>query len=269
MGDGMSQTFSYGPATYNLARLHGELVAAAIGDIITVRGEGDGLTATDIEVEVGDAVVEANVDTVVAAHTGTTPPPHFYPELDGSTDEYVRGDGTLADPHVTVGGLFYSNTSVPAGNTVANDVAATAFASSYTIAGGTLVAGDVVRVRAWGVYGTDAVAPTLTLRVKAGSTVLVATSAVTMPSGVTNLGWMLDASLSIFTIGAGGTVDPQAIVSYSSAATTTLAVHVPATSTSALDTTASNALTVEVEWGTADAQNTITLRQLAVEILRA
>jgi hypothetical protein len=162
------------------------------------------------------------------------------------------------------GSLVYSNTTVPAGNTVANTVTETAFTSSYDIPANALVAGSVIRVQLRGNYGTDAVAPTIRIRVKLDSTTIIDTTATTLASAITGRGWEADIQAVARTVGATGTVNAQALLEFSTAATTGLLVNVPNTGTSSVDTTTAQTVTVTVEWGTADADNTITLQQMAV-----
>lgn len=64
----MSVTYTYGPATYNLAVLSNELVAGGV-TVETVRGD-----TANIEVVCADGTVQATVDAIVAAHTGTASP---------------------------------------------------------------------------------------------------------------------------------------------------------------------------------------------------
>lgn len=164
------------------------------------------------------------------------------------------------------GGVAYVNTSVPAGNTVANTVTETAFTSSYTISANQLQDGSVVRLKLFGVFGTDAVAPTLRVRVKLGATTVLDTSATTLTAALTNQGWMLEGSLVCFTDGATGTLDAQGIAEFATGAASGQLVNMENTSTSSVDTTSALALTVTVEWGAADADNTITLREMVVEL---
>lgn len=166
------------------------------------------------------------------------------------------------------GGLVYVNTSVPAGNTVANAATETAFESEYEIGAGQLQAGTVVRIRALGVFGTDSVAPTIRLRVMLDSTVVLDSGAVTLVGSLTNQGWLLSGNLVCFTNGASGTVDAQGIAEFATA-TGAQFINLENSATATVDTTTAQTLSVSVEWGTADADNTITLRELQVDMLEA
>lgn len=162
------------------------------------------------------------------------------------------------------GTLAYVNTSIPGGNTIANTVTETAFTSSYDIPAGTLVVGSVVRVLLYGAYGTDAVAPTLRIRLKLDSTTVIDTTAITLASSVTARGWCAEAQLVVASAGAGGTINPDATIQFGTGAAAATPINLPGTPGTSLDTTVDQTVTVTAEWGTADADNTITLRQMAI-----
>lgn len=170
---------------------------------------------------------------------------------------------TLADvPGVS---LLYSNTSVPGGNTVNTSIAETAFTSSIAIPSGRLTVGNVIRIKLWGVYGTNVVAPTLTGKIKLGSTTLLNTGALTTIAGVTNVGWFAEAEFIVVSIGASGTIEVQGYAEFATAATTGLSVNIPNTAPITVDTTGNPILTVTVQWSLSNAANTITLRNMVVE----
>ena len=163
--------------------------------------------------------------------------------------------------------ILNANTSIPAGNTIANTTTETAFTSSYTIPANALVAGSVVRIKLWGTYGTTVVSPNLTGKLKIGSQTLLNTGALSAAINLSNAGWFADASILVQSIGAGGVVDAQGFAEFASAATTGLSVNIPNTATFTVDTTVTQALTVTIQWSAANAANTITLRQMVVEVL--
>jgi hypothetical protein len=187
----------------------------------------------------------------------------------GTAGQVITSNGSGSAPTWQNVSTFvgFSNTSIPAGNTVANTAAETAFTSSYTVAANSLRAGSVIRVKLFGTYSTDAlVAPTLQGKMKIGGTTRLDTGALTAVLGATNRGWTAEGSIVVHSIGASGVADAQGTAQFATAATAALSVHMPNTATFTLDTTATQAITVTVQWGAADVDNTITLRQMIVEI---
>jgi hypothetical protein len=176
--------------------------------------------------------------------------------------------GPAGPPGPTGTSLVYVNTSVPGGNTVANTSAETFFASSYAIPAGTLAAGMVVRLRLFGVYSTGVVAPSLALRVYFGSTVMIASGTLTTVANVTNDGWSAEGLFTVQTIGSLGTIEAQGLSEFSTASTVVLFVNMDNAAPVTVNTTISQTLQVSVQWGgTVNASDTITLREMAVEIM--
>lgn len=190
----------------------------------------------------------------------------------GGAGQVLTSNGGVLPPTWEDGGggggsgssLIYVNTSIPGGNTVANTVTETAFTSAYDIPANTLQVGSLLRIALFGVYGTDAVAPTLRLRIKLDSTTIIDTTAITLASSVTARGWSTVVQTVVTAIGASGTINPDARVQYGTSASAASPISVPGTVGTAVDTTVDQTVTVTVEWGAADADNTITLRQFAI-----
>jgi hypothetical protein len=175
--------------------------------------------------------------------------------------------GAAGPPGAT---LVFSNTTVPAGNTVANTSVETFFTSSYVVPPSALVAGMVVRVKLFGVYSTGVIAPTLTLRIYFGSTVLISSGAITTVAGVTNEGWSGEGLFIVQTIGATGTVEAQGLSEFSTAATAALFINMDNTASITVNTTIAQAVQVSVQWGgTVAASDTITLREMTIETMSA
>lgn len=188
----------------------------------------------------------------------------------GITDAYTKtaADALLATKASTTTIVAaYVNTTVPAGNTVADTASETAFASSKTFAGGSLVVGSVVRVTMYGVYSTALIAPTLRGKLKLGSTTVLDTGALTTVAGVTNAGWSAFAMFVVTAVGAGGTVEAQGFAQFATAATTGLSVNIANTAAVSIDLSASQALTTTVQWSAGSASNTISLRECLIEVL--
>lgn len=184
----------------------------------------------------------------------------------GTAGQVFTSNGSAASPTwedaATGGGgsLVYVNTTVPAGNTVANVTTETGFASEYEIPADTLIQGSAIRVHLAGVYSTDAtVAPEIVLRIKVDSTTIIETPAITLGTGVANQGWTLDAFFVVQTAGATGTLERQGVVQLNGTV-----IDIPTTSTATIDTTTPLTVKAFADWTAADADDTITLREMGV-----
>jgi Concanavalin A-like lectin/glucanases superfamily len=211
--------------------------------------------------------------------TGSQGPmgPAIYLEVDAGADgdlgppgiAGIQGAQGIPGPMGLAGSsLVYSNSTVPAGNTVTNTSAETFFASSYAIPGNTLAIGTVVRLRLFGVYSTGIVAPSLILRVYFGSTVMIASGTLTTVANIANDGWSAEGLFIVQTTGVGGSVEAQGLSEFSTASTAVLFVNMDNTAPIAVDTTIAETVKASVQWGgTVSASDTITLREMTVEIM--
>lgn len=164
--------------------------------------------------------------------------------------------------------LVYSNTTVPAGNTVTNTTLETFFTSAYTIPANTLAAGMAIRVKLFGVYSTGLVAPSLTLKIYFGSTLMIASGALTTIASITNDGWSAEGLFIVQTIGATGSVEAQGWSEFSTAATTALLSNMDNAAPITVNTTINETVQTSVQWGgTVNASDTITLREITIEIM--
>lgn len=171
--------------------------------------------------------------------------------------------------------LVYSNTSVPGGNTIANTTTETAFESEYTIPGGLLLSGDVVRLDLFGVYSTreEDTPQSIVLRVYWNESLMLETDALDLLPERVNLGWNAVAQFLVFggggysgegEIPVPGQVDAQGTVRFDSVAGQAI-LDSPANADGiGVDTSVDQTITVTVEWGSAHADNSITLRQFPV-----
>lgn len=168
-----------------------------------------------------------------------------------------------------IGPLRFADGTPGGSNTIANTATETAFGSTYTIPAGRLAIGSVVRIHLSGLYGTDAVAPTLRIRVKFGSVGVLVSGAVTMTAGITADGWSVETKGIVTAAGPTGAIESSGWFLFSKSSTEHIAsaIHDPGSAT--IDTTGTLAVTVTAEWGTADTDNTIQLRMMTLEIMDA
>jgi hypothetical protein len=166
-------------------------------------------------------------------------------------------------PDTGTGTIIFADASVPGGNTVANTTVETTFASDNDIDITLLQEGIVHRGEIHGTYSTDASAGTLRIRVKLGGTTLLDTTAFTATNSITDRGWKLEWTFIVTADGAGGDVEVQGVALFSSGVTSAQVIHLQNTTPVAVNLASTlTPLTVTAQWGTADPQNSITLREM-------
>jgi hypothetical protein len=174
--------------------------------------------------------------------------------------------------------LIFANSSVAGGDTLSNFTGPSAFATNARIPAGQLKAGQVIKVRARGIYSTTST-PTFALDLlggSAGSTVLVSgTNAITGGNGVTNAEW--DTSIDIVVLSLSG-------VSGASGVTASCEIHgtfslqqgnANSSARGVRNSTTGNAVSLatdvdqviglQITCSAASASNTITQKQLILE----
>jgi hypothetical protein len=155
------------------------------------------------------------------------------------------------------GGMLY--TSIGVSNVITNTVAETAFNKTAVFAPNTLKVGDFIHILAHVLCPATNSTDTLLLKLKIGATVLVATAAVDVANADIGL---IDFVLCIRTVGAGGTfigVGTQALGTPGTV--TSKPVNLAST---AIDTTASQTISVTATWSVANAGDQAELDLLCV-----
>jgi hypothetical protein len=144
-----------------------------------------------------------------------------------------------------------------AAGTVANTVAETTVIGTVSGPGKTLIAnrftvGKNFKGRFRGRYSTTGT-PTLQLKVKLGSTVILDTGAIVLGSGVTNKYFELEFDVTCRTTGVTGTVFAEGKAIFD-----TVVVPIVNTAAATIDTTIPQVVDVTATWGTASASNIVT-----------
>lgn len=179
------------------------------------------------------------------------------------------GGGGGATTNIYYGSLAYADGTVPAGNTIANTVTETAFTSSYILSASSLAVGDVIRLRVSGVYSTDIIAPSITAKIKIGSVIVATTGSITAVAGVANGGFTGFVDTIVTNVTSSGVVESQGFLEFATAATTALTVNLKNTAAiGSIDFTANQVVSATIQWGTANAANTLTLRQFEIDVLK-
>lgn len=163
------------------------------------------------------------------------------------------GMGVYFTPNDERRSIQLADGSVTSTTIVANTTTETTIYSE-PISAGSLDVGEVIDILLNGFYSTANAADTFTLRFKIGATtVLTVTSTA---KNVTNTPFEIDFRTTIRTIGAGGTC-----ISYASVKLDNADASAAATTTTAINTTNANTLTVTLQWSNALAANTLSLTQ--------
>jgi concanavalin A-like lectin/glucanase superfamily protein len=163
------------------------------------------------------------------------------------------------------GTLLFGESDVSVGNTVTNTTTETTFASSYIIDSLQFTLGRVFKGQIRGTYSTDAVSPgTLRVRIKLGSTTILDTTAFTPTSAITDGGWCIDFMFIVTTTGSGGQVEAQGIAVFSAAADDAKVCLLENTARISVNLSLSQTISVTAQWGTADADNDIQIRQITL-----
>lgn len=175
----------------------------------------------------------------------------------------ANGDIVEVDKRCGPEGSATMYVAVAASANVTNTNTETAFDVSFTIKKNTLKVGDKIRIRARVSAPTTNSTDTLTLKLKIGSTVVVATGAVDVADGDAGI---IDAELTIRTIGASGTFVASGHWVLGVPGTATVRGAVLASTV--IDTTADQAVTVTATWSVASASNICALQELSGELVR-
>jgi hypothetical protein len=198
-----------------------------------------------------------------------------YTCLKGDDDTYAWVD--LSTPYAASWALLYSNPTVSTAiHTTASE---TAFDRSFTVPANSLVAGDVLRLRAWGTNGTHSSGTvTILFRLRWGGVagvILAEMSAAVNMNFSQSYRWVVESTILFTAIGASGVAEAVGAFHHTRAgglgSWTDNMPWIPNAGGTALtvDTTANKALVVTVTHGASNAANTATLRGYTLERMRA
>lgn len=212
------------------------------------------------------ASAAGNVDGSVRFVTGVSPSsPAEGATWNDSTQKVIIG--YINSIKQALSGCVFAQTSSA---TVANTTDETAISGSgvgsLTLPTNFLVAGKTLKVSAWGIL-SDTGTPTLRIQLKLGSTTVADTGAITLGGTISNNVWKCEVLLTCRTVGGSGTVFTQGLFHYDESTHAGTSLGMANTATSTIDTTATQAISLTADWGTASSSNTITCTNLVVEVL--
>lgn len=146
---------------------------------------------------------------------------------------------------------------------ISNTNSETNFSLNSTLSISQFFPGRIFKLSACGVYSTTGT-PTLTFRVKFGSTNLVVFGAKTGISAASNQSWRIESSIVCRTTGASGTVMAYGSLFINTSANTDTVETVVNNSATTVDTTANQTLQVSLTWSAASTSNTATMKNFVV-----
>lgn len=165
-----------------------------------------------------------------------------------------------------IGGLVGASTGT---QTVVNTAVDTLITTkTYTVPANNCVPGRVYRVTARGVYtSANLTTPSLIFTIRLGSTVVAASTTTNSGNGQTNRQWSVNADIICQTAGVSGTVESAGTFDIQTTATAVASAEMANTAPVTVNTTTSQLLQASIKWGTANANNSFTVRQLMIESL--
>lgn len=138
---------------------------------------------------------------------------------------------------------------------------------SVTLPANFWTVGKSIRVKGRGFYSSGALAPSIALKSKFGSTILASATIGNLLNSASNSGFSFEQILTCRSTGASGTVQVDGSISYSTGIGLLGASYLIDTAPNVIDTTISQALGVTGTWGTASASNTMSITNVSVEVL--
>jgi hypothetical protein len=159
-----------------------------------------------------------------------------------------------------IGGLLTGSTAV--NSSVNNTASETAFSSSYSIPANFCANGRILRLKAYGTYGTNSGSQNVTIRVKLGSTVIATSdTSSNLTASLTGKSWTLDSDvICANAAGSSATVSAQGSIFMGGSDTFGLPYG-----TSTIATDSAQTLTVTAQWNNANSSNDITLQSFVLQ----
>lgn len=151
-----------------------------------------------------------------------------------------------------------------------NSTSELTFDQSYNIPAGSLRVGDVIRLKASGVWFTSSTPGlTLQMRLKLNSNTVLNTTAMAVPIDVQG-SWTLDAILTVFATGATSTIEAQGTAAFDNNLDHSDLIHyvLGNGTTYSVDLDVDELLAVSIQWSAASTSNVVHLREFVVEKLR-
>jgi len=183
----------------------------------------------------------------------------------GTKDVFVTLPASVASLISMTATLFTGTQVVTVANTGSESTLLGSGVGSLTIPSARQIVGANFRFKASGFWSTlAAVAGNMTMNLKCSSTVLATTGAIAVPLSLSNNYWDIVADITIFTVSGSGTMWTQGRMLTQIAANATQIAGMVTTSSQVI-TPLSSALNLTATWSVANALNTITCTNVALD----
>lgn len=164
------------------------------------------------------------------------------------------------------GSVWVKTADTTSATSTAEDALLDTGVGTKTLPANFFVIGKTVRVTLRGKY-SNTLTPTLRLKIKLGSNIMVDTGAQTTITGASNAFFEITGDMTCRTTGGSGTIEAMGRAMVSSAAVTSAVWESSVVTAVTVDTTASQAVGVTAQWGTSSGSNTITGMTATIEVL--
>lgn len=149
---------------------------------------------------------------------------------------------------------------------ISDTASETNFSTTRTLSSSLWKVGGIFRLTASGVYSTTGT-PTLTFRVKLGSTNVVVFTAKTGINNASNQSWLIEADIVCRTTGSSGTIMGYGRIHINTSAGVDTSEVVINSSTTSINTTANQILQISLTWSAASTSNTATMKNYILGLL--
>lgn len=188
-------------------------------------------------------------------------------------DVTATGAGTSQHDFAPISGKvalvpFTSTASATVGNSASEATLIGSGVGTLTLSADFLIAGRSLEIIAEGYLSTQAVPNTINLKIKLGSTQILATGVQTPTGSITTRQWRIHAIITCRSTGVSGTVIGQGdFLHHTTTGLLSINWEMPLTTTVTINTTTTQAIDLTATWGGANAGDTITCTNFAVKIL--
>jgi len=224
---------------------------------------GIGVNATAaLQLKAGTATA-GTAPVKFTAGTNLTTPEAGALEFDG--DRLYHTNSTAIREAIS-GVIFTQTGDQTIGNTTTETTLINGGVGTLTLPANFLIVGKAIRVRIRGIISNTGT-PNFTVKAKLGSTVIATSGLVTMSKNITDKYFDCEVLLTCRTTGASGTVIGTGKFEHDATGNQAETYGIITTSAVTVATTASQAINITFEWGTADVANTLTTQVGVVEII--